>query len=174
MDAFNLFRKAIFHMLGSPAKKTALTVGVNDGRVDEIQLDLLNRINLEKFRSTPKSERILILPHCLRSRSCPAKIGEYGYACQKCGKCVVCRLSEAAKDEGYFGVFVVPGASVVSRLLKRYGPNAVLGVACTKELVPAIGEVEKLGIVAQAVPLLRDGCVDTLVDRNEVMEKLKL
>lgn len=174
MDLFNLFRKAIFHMLGSPAKKTASTVGVNEGRVDEIQLDLLNRINLEKFKSVPKNERILILPHCLRSRSCPAKIGEYGYACQKCGKCCILKLRETAKSEGYNGVFIVPGASVVSRIIRKYEPKAVLGVACIKELVPASGEVEKLGIAAQAVPLFKDGCVDTLVDSEEVIEKLKL
>lgn len=174
MDLFNLFRKAIFHMLGSPAKKTALTVGVNDGRVDEIQLDLLNRINLEKFKSVPKRERILILPHCLRSRSCPARIGEYGYACQKCGKCGILKLRETAKSEGYKGVFVVPGASVVSRIIRKYEPRGVLGVACMKELMQASGEVERLGIAGQTVPLLKAGCINTIVDSDEVVEKLKL
>lgn len=174
MDLFNLFRKAIFHLLGSPAKKTASTVGLNDDRVEGIQLDLLNRINLEKFKSVPKDERILILPHCLRSRSCPARIGEYGYACQKCGKCSIFKLCEAAKSEDYKGVFIVPGASVVSKIIRKYEPKAIVVVACIKELVQASGEVERLGIVGQAVPLLKDGCVNTLVDGDEVVDKLKI
>lgn len=174
MDPFNLFRKAIFHMLGSPAKKTASTVGLNDDRVEGIQLDLLNRINVEKFKSVPKNERILILPHCLRSKSCPAKLWESGYTCQKCGKCSIFKLCEAAKSEGYKGVFIVPGASVVSKIIRKYAPKGIVGVACMKELVQASGEVERLGIAEQVVPLLKDGCVNTLVDSDEVVDKLKI
>lgn len=174
MVRLNLIRKTILYLLGSPSKKIAQTVGIDDGRVDDMQLDLVNRINEDKFKSVPKRDRIFVLPHCMRSRNCPARIWKYGYTCMRCGRCRICALDEAAAKEGYRAVFVVPGASVVHRIIKKYRPKAVLAVACMKELVPAIGDAEKLGITGQAVPLLRDGCIDTIVDCEAVTEKLRL
>jgi hypothetical protein len=64
---------------------------------------------------------------------------------------------------------VVPGGSLVYKLIKELKPKAVLGVACLKELIMALEEVR---IPAQGVILSRDGCVNTDVHLEEVTGKL--
>lgn len=169
----NLFIQVGASLLNSPAKKLAWIVGIDDKRVDDVYVDLKNRLHEEKFKKVPKNERILVLPHCLRSKKCEAKRTDYGYSCAKCGRCSICNISNEAEKHGY-SVFIVPGSSVISKIVKKEKPKAILGVACNKEIVPALMILEKYGIAAQAVPLIRDGCVNTIADCDSIFEKIQM
>ena len=59
---------------------------------------------------------------------------------------------------------------MVGKIIKKASPKAVVGVACMKELVMALDE---LSIPAQSVELSKDGCVDTDVDLESVMDVIK-
>ena len=50
---------------------------------------------------------------------------------------------------------------------------AVLGVACSLEGALGSLECERAGIPVQFIPLLRDGCADTDVDLDTVLETLE-
>jgi hypothetical protein len=57
--------------------------------------------------------------------------------------------------------FVVPGASFIKRMVKKYNPRAILGVGCLQELKEGGEMCEKMKIPAQGIVLLKDGCVST-------------
>ena len=80
----------------------------------------------------------------------------------------VFRIKNRAETLGY-KVFVVPGGSLVMKLINELKPKAVLGVACIKELIMA---AEELNIPIQVVLLSRDGCVNTDVRIDEVLNVL--
>jgi hypothetical protein len=152
----------------------AAKMGVDEKEFFQLYVKTKNSASKEKFASTPYSERILLLPQCLRSRECPAELGEYGYECQECGKCNLRKMIRLAKTLGYKGAFILPGGSIAQKILLEIRPKACLGVACFKELVLGSFLCEKLEVIGQGVALLRDGCVNTLVDWKSLNDALHL
>jgi len=177
---------SVMHVIGKFAKSKlggialqkleqfATKMGVDEIELLKIYVETKNSASIKKFATTPYSQRILLLPQCLRSRQCPAELKEYGYECQACGKCNLNKLISQAKALGYKNVFILPGGAVVSKIIAREKPRACLGVACFKELVLGSFLCEKLGVIAQGVSLLRDGCVDTKVDWKTVNDALHM
>jgi geranylgeranyl diphosphate synthase, type II len=121
-----------------------------------------------QFGATRPERRLLFLPRCLRDREhCQANIDSLGLHCAGCGRCVIHDLKERAEHLGYRVIVAEGTPSVVSELLGA-DIDAVLGVACLDSLEKAFDRVADLGVPYIAVPLLRDGCVDTTTDLNEL------
>jgi uncharacterized protein len=132
--------------------------------------------NIEKLSKIATSDRILLLPHCLRkSNSCKAKYDSSGLQCVKCNPdCSVNKLRSEALKRGYKGVCVAPGGRLAVKFVKENNPKAVVAVACDKELEEGLQGVENLAKedirpVMVIVPLLKDGCVDTVVNDEEAL-----
>jgi len=157
------------------AIKSALAIiGKSDAHVDEIYIKIKNELNLPRLKEVPKSKRALFLPHCLRDvRNCKAEINEFGYKCKHCGRCPISDIKQAAEKRKY-NVFVVPGGSMVFKIISRKKPKAVIGVACYAELEQAMEDAGRRGIPNIGVPLSKDGCKDTKVDVKKVMNMLNV
>jgi geranylgeranyl diphosphate synthase type II len=120
----------------------------------------------------PFARRVLLLPHCLRpSQDCPGKSTKQGLDCTGCThvECAIYQLRASAVEAGYGGICVAPGGRLAVRFLVENQPAGVVAVACHKELeegLEAVNEIEwENGRPSVAtVPLLQDGCVDTVVD----------
>jgi hypothetical protein len=135
----------------------------------------------EKLRHIAASERILLLPHCLRrSGSCRAKYDQDGLKCQACNPdCPVSRLTAAAVRLGYMGVCVAPGGRLAVNYVEKMQPRAVVAVACGKELEEGVRGVRALARADTApvivvIPLARDGCIDTEVDEGQALAMIAL
>lgn len=126
------------------------------------------------FARIPYCDRIVFLPHCMKNiEGCKAKLTEDGLRCLRCGKCGIGEIFELAEDLGYRGVYVAPGSSLVKKLILREKPRAVLGVACYLELAEAMEHISLLGTIPQGVPLVKDGCVNTMVDISRVKQVMR-
>jgi len=145
-------------------EQMATRMGVEETELLQLYVEAKNRSLFENFAATPYNERVVLLPQCLRAKDCPAELGKYGYECRQCGKCDVSRIVELTKELGYKGVFILPGGSLAKKILSELKPKASLGVACFKELVLGSFLCEKMGVVGQGFALLKDGCINTLVD----------
>jgi uncharacterized protein len=131
---------------------------------------------IDQLSQIVPSERILLLPHCLRkSNSCKAKYDNHGLQCAACNPdCSINKLREAALKYGYKGVCVAPGGHMAIKFVREYCPKAIVAVACSKELEEGIEEVkklinEKIAPIMVIVPLLKDGCLDTEVDDTKAI-----
>jgi hypothetical protein len=127
-------------------------------------------------------DRVLLMSHCLRpSRKCPAKIDENGLNCINCiNNCAIGQLKKEAITLGYMGVCIAPGGSLAIKYVREKNPSGIVAVACLKELAEGIYAVKKHNRenkrnltgndsetkppVIQAIPLTKEGCVDTAVD----------
>jgi len=110
------------------------------------------------------NEKIIFLPHCLRNQDCKARLEADGYKCLNCGKCGIGKFKKKTEELG-FKVFIVPGASIIKKIMKKYtSPEIVIGVACGPELKEGIALMKKHGIKTKTLQLLKDGCVNTEVD----------
>ena len=80
---------------------------------------------------------------------------------------------QITKDLGYKGAFILPGGSLAKKIIMELKPKASMGVACSKELVLGSFLCEKMGVIGQGFGLLKDGCINTIVDVNGLNDALK-
>lgn len=161
-----LFTVDVFYGL---FKKFAGNVGVDGKIVDQIGVEVRNKVNEKLFRKINPEDKILVLPHCLRHSECQANLETSGIVCKNCNKCVIGVLKNKGEELGY-QVFIIPGSQFLKKILEENKFKAVLGVACYQDLNLGMMKLSKFSV--QGVPLLRDGCVNTKVDSRAVLEKM--
>lgn len=132
-----------------------------------------NKRMSKAFSSTPFSERIVFVPHCMRNiQKCKAQEKGSYYICVECGGCSIGAISKKTKELGYKAIFVLKGGKAIRNLIAELQPKALVGIACFFEGVQGIEESKKNNIAVQFVPLTKDGCVDTDTNLTEVFKIL--
>ncbi len=150
---------------------------LEDADFPELCRELISKKNLEHaeaFARADYSRRIVFLPQCLRcTAECQAHEQGAEHVCAECGACKAGDVVRRGAELGYLGVRILKGGSAVTRLVDELRPGAVLGVACHFEGALGILECERLGIPVQCVSLVRDGCADTDVEVDAVIELME-
>lgn len=127
-----------------------------------------------QFAAVPFTNRLLLLPHCLRDTDkCRGTYDETGLTCAGCGACAIAGILGEARTLGY-RVLVAEGTPAVLKMLISGSCDAILGVACLDSLEKAFRHLRQIGIPHMAVPLLRDGCTDTEAELPAVDSLLHL
>ena len=132
---------------------------------DFIDIQAKNLVQREKFAETKK--RALFLPHCARKHMdnhCKAAFDPCipSYKCAGCSTdCLVRQASSYARNKGY-DVYVVPGGSCIAKIVKNGRYEGVVGVACGEEARMSADMIESLGFYCQGVPLVKNGCANTM------------
>lgn len=132
-----------------------------------------NRNMADRFAATPFAARIIFVPHCMRNTAvCKAReVGAY-YLCAECGGCAINAISKKARELGYKGVFILKGGRGIEKLIAEHRPGAILGVACYFEGAQGFEQAGGSGAAIQFVSLSKDGCVNTSVDIDVVLQKM--
>jgi hypothetical protein len=144
----------------------------SDPRIlDKWMVSLKNISNRNSFKKTEK--RMIIAPHCMRHIDCPASSKRTGIQCVSCGKCVFTRLREDAPKYGY-DLYIVTGSSFVKHVLKEKNYDAALLIACDYELNKVMMGLKGKKLVTYGVPMLNDGCFNTEVEYEKVIETLEI
>jgi hypothetical protein len=143
--------------------------GLEDNQVHAFFIQLHNTMNKKAFEAVPVSERAIFLPQCLRSAQCPAHLTPEGLKCRCCGLCSIGHWLQVFERLGY-RVFSVPGSSFIKRMVKKYRPRAIIGVGCISEVREGLEMSDKLGLISMGIVTLKEGCVETLVNWDEVLE----
>ena len=132
-----------------------------------------SRLWMRQVAAVPISQRLLLLPHCLRSvEYCPAPHDAEGLRCQQCGACELGRLKSAAEALGY-RVLIAEGSPVVMQWILSGKISAILGVGCLRSLEKAFEKLQLAGIPALAVPLHTSTCKDSTIDVDWVLDMIQ-
>ncbi|MDI6691281.1 MAG: DUF116 domain-containing protein, partial [Candidatus Bathyarchaeota archaeon] len=75
--------------------------------------------------------------------------------------CLINRAVLLAEKKGY-DVYILPGGSCVQKILKSRHYDGVVGVACGEEIRISGKALSDLGVAGQAVPLIKNGCANTI------------
>ena len=159
----------IVNVFYSPLKSFSNLLGLDDSLVDNIGIEVRNKVNKARFDKIPPEEKIIVLPHCLRSAQCEASLKETGIKCTYCGKCAIGVIKKKAETMGY-RVFIVPGSSFVKKIVQQNKFKGVVGVACHVDLNQTMMALEKFS--PQGVLLSTSGCFETKVDVSKVLETI--
>jgi uncharacterized protein len=144
-------------------------IKMDDSIVDDVGIELKNKISLRKFRNTPVNKRLIFFPQCLRAITCPSKLSPEGIQCIYCGACEIGQAKKSAELLGY-KVFIVPGSSFIRRLVRKHKPEAILGVGCMTEIKAGLEMCEKIDLFGVGIVLEKAGCVSTVLDWDKFYE----
>lgn len=147
--------------------------GLEDQQVNSFFIELHNSMNKRAFEAVPVSDRAIFLPQCLRSSKCPAHLTPEGLKCKCCGLCMIGYWLPLLEKMGY-RVFSVPGSSFIKRMVRKYRPKAIIGVGCMGEVKEGLEMSDKLGLISMGVVTLKEGCVETYLDWEMLLEIAKL
>jgi hypothetical protein len=142
---------------------------------DLIDIQARNFVEREKFLKTRK--RALFLPHCSRKfmdGRCKATFDASvpSYICAHCSEgCLVNQAVSLAERKGY-DAYVLPGGSCIPKILRTRCYEGAIGVACGEETRLSGDMLEKLDIAGQAVPLIKNGCANTIFNVETLTKTL--
>jgi hypothetical protein len=120
----------------------------------------------EKKRFDKTKRRALFLPHCSRKymdSRCKASFDQSisSFECAHCsGDCLVGRAVVFAEKKDY-DVYILPGGSCISKILKAKKYEGIVGVACGDEIKAGVKLLKLMRVSSQTVPLIKNGCANT-------------
>ncbi|MFC1678072.1 DUF116 domain-containing protein [Planctomycetota bacterium] len=145
---------------------------INYTYIDFLAILVNNQIWRPVVSATSYDKRLLLLAKCLRDeQNCPAEFDNLGLVCEKCGRCVIGDIKSQAEDLGY-AVLVAEGSPIVMSLISTGKIQAIVGVSCMNVLEKTFAYMEAGAVPGVAIPLLYDGCADTEVDVDWVLDAL--
>ena len=81
------------------------------------------------------------------------------------------KADKIAKEKGY-DVYVLPGGSCVPKILKAHKYEGIVGVACGEEVKMSLDLLSSMSVVGQSVPLLKNGCSNTVFNLETLTKTL--
>lgn len=129
-------------------------------------------IRNQKLVFTP--QQVLILaPHCLQWSECPHKITVDVENCRRCRRCVIHSLHDL-KDKYGVNFVVCTGGTLARKYVKKLRPQAVLAIACERDLTSGIQEISPLPVIGVLNIRPEGPCFNTTVNVDEVEKAIKL
>ncbi|NMA44710.1 MAG: DUF116 domain-containing protein [Candidatus Diapherotrites archaeon] len=157
------------------AQTIGKSLGLSDSMIQYTHVELRNTIYESEFKKVKVEDRMLFLPHCSRNtKVCKATLDDEGYHCKQCGGCNLGDAVKIAKQLGYKKIFIVPGGSLVKKIIDKEKPKAVVGVCCFNEALMSIDMAKSMDVVPQVALLLKDGCSNTQINLPLLEEKLSI
>ena len=92
--------------------------------------------------------------------------------CQRCGRCDIGALVALAEEMG-FHFFVVTGGTLARQTVKKIRPQAVLAIACERDLTSGIQDVYPLPAVGVLNLRPNGPCYNTHVDIVAVRREIE-
>ncbi len=132
-------------------------------------IEVNNQLVRSKHIKAAPPNLLVLIPHCLQNSKCPYKITMNIDNCRRCGKCAVKDILEL-RDEYGFRLAIATGGTVARKWLSEYRPQAVVAVACERDLTSGIqdaGPIPVLGVTNQRP---NGPCFNTQVDIGALKE----
>lgn len=146
--------------------------GLDKEWLDFTILLLGNEIWRDIVASIPYNRRLLLLPQCLRDKNkCKGFFDELGLICAGCNNCNLNNLLDRADELGYT-TLVAEGTTVAVGLVEEGAIDAVIGVSCMPVLHRSFDPVTRAAIPGIGIPLLANGCENTSVDYDWLLEEI--
>ena len=120
-----------------------------------------------------KPERILILmPHCIQFVGCKIKVTQSVKNCVGCGRCEIAELLWLSEEFG-IDLFVSTGGTIARRKVYEKRPNAIVAVACERDLISGIQDAYPLPVLAVVNKRPQGYCMGTGVEIAAVRDAIR-
>ncbi len=152
----------LYYIVISAAK----IVGIDRRRIEASYVAVSNTIVGNRHLKVPADRLLVVTPHCLQLSTCPHKITTDPNNCKRCGGCNIGDLVTLAEEIG-FHFFVVTGGTLARQKVMEIRPQAVVAVACERDLASGIQDVYPIPSVGVMNIRPNGPCFNTKVDVEE-------
>lgn len=133
-------------------------------------IEVNNKLILKEGHKARKL--LLLLPHCLQIDQCNIRLTHNVYNCKRCGRCEIKDLIEIA--EAYnLSLYVATGGTLARRIVKDVRPEAIVAVACERDLSSGIADTYPLPVFGIPNERPFGPCFNTRVSIEKVKEAIK-
>lgn len=141
-------------------------------KMERTLIDINNRM-VRPLRKRFRPGRILMLmPHCIQWDDCKMKVTRDVTNCAGCKKCEIAELVELSEQYGV-ELFIATGGTVARRKVADYRPDALVAVACERDLASGIQDAYPLPVLAVVNKRPQGYCLNAGVAMDEVKNALR-
>ncbi len=153
---------------------TMLIASFYKSKKERLQLFIITLNNrLVKAQGIKTKRILLLLPHCLQINECDVRITNNIYNCKRCGKCKIKYLIQITEDND-LSLFVATGGTIARRIVKDVKPEAIVAVACERDLSSGIVDTYPLPVWGVTNEKPSGPCLNTTVDLEKVKEAIEM
>ena len=171
LKLFHRYSFAIIKFLFPLAVRIGKIFGINRRQLEGSFIAVSNLIFMKSQIKVSADKLLVLVPHCLQLASCPHKITRDPNNCKRCGNCNIGDLMKLSEELG-FVFFVATGGTLARQVVIKNRPQAVLAIACERDLMSGIQDVYPLPAVGVLNIRPNGPCYNTRVDIDEVKRVL--
>jgi uncharacterized protein len=119
-----------------------------------------------------KPRLLILLPHCLQYHDCRIRITRDIEDCEECGKCNIGELKQLGRQNN-LTIGIANGGTLARKLIHDGNPDAIIAVACHRDLTEGVRESWKYPVYAILNERPNGPCFDTKVSITELENALK-
>jgi len=171
LKLFHRYSFAIIKFLFPLAVRIGKIFGIKRRQLEGSFIAVSNLIFMKSQIKVPADKLLVLVPHCLQLASCKHKITRDPNNCKRCGGCNIGDLMKLSEELG-FVFFVATGGTLARQVVIKNRPQAVLAIACERDLMSGIQDVYPLPAVGVLNIRPNGPCYNTRVDIDEVKRVL--
>lgn len=147
--------------------------GLSKKSIEAAFVEINNQMVVGIKKRVKAENLLLLMPHCIQFEDCKIKVTKNVKNCVSCGKCEIASLL-AIIDEYGVNLFVSTGGTLARRKVAEHRPDAVIAVACERDLVSGLLDAYPMPVYAIVNTRPHGYCVDTGVAVEEVKGAISL
>ena len=159
-------------MLFPLAVRLGRLLGMDEEKIKNSYIQVSNQLVRTQTRHKTFRKVLILAPHCLQWIHCPHKITINVYNCKGCGKCLITDLIKLAERTGS-ELVVVTGGTLARKMIKQIRPDAVVAIACERDLTSGIQDVVGIPVYGVINDRPEGPCANTRVDLTKVEEAIR-
>jgi hypothetical protein len=146
--------------------------GIARIKMDRALIELNNRMVRPLARGLRPGRLLMLMPHCIQWDDCKMKVTRNVRNCVGCNKCEIGELLELSDRYG-IELFIATGGTVARRKLLEHRPDALVAVACERDLASGIQDAYPLPVLAIVNKRPQGYCVNAGVEIEDVKEAVR-
>lgn len=158
---------SVINLLFPMAIRIGRLFDIEKERVERSFIEVSNHLVKQKLVRVKPDKLLILTPHCIQKDTCPHKITRNVNNCKRCGQCQVDDLLKLTEKYGVH-LAVVTGGTLARNVLKTLKPQAVLAIACERDLTSGIQDVFPLPVMGVLNQRPFGPCCNTRVDIQQV------
>lgn len=147
-------------------------MGIPKIRIEQTFIDINNQMVRLMGRRFRPEKLLLLMPHCIQFDNCKIKVTRNVRNCAGCGKCEIGDLLSLS-DEFGVNLFISTGGTVARRKVYEDMPDAVIAVACERDLTSGVMDAYPLPVLAIVNKRPRGYCMETGVSIGDVRNGIR-
>lgn len=136
-------------------------------KIEHAFIEINNQMVAMMGRRFKPESLLILMPHCIQFDNCRIKVTRNVRNCVGCGKCEIGELVSLS-DEFGVNLFISTGGTVARRKVYEEKPQAVIAVACERDLASGLQDAYPLPVYAIVNQRPRGYCMETGVAVQDV------